>query len=67
MVTMDKLDEIGKRLRQSTITTISLQNLSKLLQESTNSIMPKTIRNYIKILNQRGYIEFDNGLWKVKR
>lgn len=67
MVNMNKLDEIGRRLQQSTITTISLQNLSKLLQDATGSIQQKTLRNYIKILNAHGYIEFDNGLWKVKR
>ena len=68
MVSIDIIKEIGNRMRKADIKTISTSNLMVVLRKATGSIQTKTLKNYIKILKDEGYIRFNSdGLWEIIR
>lgn len=62
-----KLMELGERLRESNVEHISTKDLSLLIMKATGVIRQETIKRYILLLKQAGYIKFKDGVWEVCR
>jgi len=60
--------ELGNRLRESDIKTISTEILYQLLGKASNVMTPKILKRYLKILRDAGYVAFNSkGVWEVVR
>lgn len=59
--------EVGDKLRQSDIETISTNNLMNLLQKSTRVLGVEERRKYMTVLRDEGYIRFNRGVWEIIR
>lgn len=62
-----KLVELGERLRRSNIEYISTEELKALLRRATDVYREETLRRYIKLLRDEGFIRFADGVWEVVR
>ena len=62
-----KLVELGERLRRSNIEYISTEELKALLRRATDVYREETLRRYIKLLRDEGFIRFIDGVWKIVR
>jgi len=62
-----KLMELGERLRRSDIEYMSTEELKALLRRVTDVYREETLRRYIKLLRDEGFIRFIDGVWKIVR
>lgn len=62
-----KLMELGERLKESNVKRISTKDLSLLIMKATGVIRPETIKRYMTLLKEAGYIKFKDGAWEVCR
>jgi len=68
MVSYDVIKQVGYKLRQTDIKTISTPSLFQLLRKATNTHLDSTIRHYVKILKNEKFIRFNNqGTWDIIR
>jgi len=68
MVNNKQLQQIGCRLRESDIKTLSITDLYSILRRVTGVQSPEPLKRYAQILKKDGYISFNqNGLWEINR
>ena len=68
MATYDVIRQVGFKLRNSNIKTISTPALFRILRKATNTHTNSVIKHYMKILKDEKFIRFNNeGLWDVMR
>ena len=67
MATYEQLNHLGIELKNSDINTLSIEQLYKILRRATNAHQTSTLKHYAKMLRDGGFIEFENGLWKIKK
>lgn len=63
----DKLTELGKKLQATDIESISVGELYQLLSKATGSIGRNTLKRYMQVMKDQGFIRFNNGLWEIVR
>lgn len=62
------IQEIGKKLRESDIKTMSTAVFLNMLRKATNVTGEKPLKNYLRILRDDGYVRFTNtGVWEIIR
>jgi len=67
MVKIDTLDRFGEHLRKGEASVFTVTQLTKMLMKWTGSFHKTTLRRYVEILKERGYIKFKDGRWEVVR
>ena len=67
MVKIDTLDRFGEHLRKGDVSSLTITQLTKMLMKWTGSFGKSTLKRYVEILKERGYIEFNDGRWNVVR
>ena len=66
MVNYNVIRQVGLKLKDSKIETLTLETLYELLRKATNVHSYDRLKHYAKILKQEGYIKYgSDGLWHV--
>jgi uncharacterized protein with von Willebrand factor type A (vWA) domain len=66
MVDYKKIHQIGIKLQQSDVKTISTDKLYQLLRKATNCHRANTLKHYMSILRDDGFIRMNqHGQWEI--
>ena len=66
MVRYDAIIQVGYKLRHSDIKKLTITQLFSTLRKATNVHHNKTLKHYVMILKDEGFIRFTNdGRWEV--